>query len=117
MIPWYAVSNDLSRNGDAKHYTWGANPPHGTYKELVVDHDSEFISAVAYDSCGPPEHHRICSIYIQKWNSTTKLAEMLECGYGQQSGESEAVLDSYSTLYFVLTLLDHTETVYTYSDP
>lgn len=103
MAPWYSSTNDLSIKGDARHYTWGSNPPHGDYHELVVDHGSEYISEIAYQSCGRVNHQRICLLFIQKWNHVTNRATSIKCGAENQPGKRYIEIH-FLTLRRVLTL-------------
>lgn len=95
MIPWYSESDDLSIKGDARQWTWGKNPPEGTYKELVVNHDNEYFRMTKVQSCGKPGRRRICFFYIQKWNSFTRRYTSVRCGGQDQDGEWKA-LDAMS---------------------
>lgn len=84
MIPWYNDHN--GEDGDAKHYTWGSNPPTGTYQELRIDYANEFIGQVQYDECGLPGHKHICFLYLQVFNKKTRWGKKLICGDENHGG-------------------------------
>lgn len=85
MIPWYNTGNGVG--GEGRHWTWGQDPPKGTYSELVIDHEHEYINAVTYASCGPPGHKRICTLTVAKAaRGNPKVLSSISCGVENDDG-------------------------------
>lgn len=85
MMPWY--NDHDGEDGEAKHWTWGYNPPRGTHKELIVKYESEYIDRVTYGVCGPRGNQRICYLFMRKTNKLTNDQGSVTCG--DQNGALE----------------------------
>lgn len=86
MIPWYNDHNGEA--GNARHWTWGMNPPRGTYMSLDLDHDTEYINNIGYAECGPLNHKRICYLFIGKTNKLTQDGDGISCASQNNLGKA-----------------------------
>lgn len=83
MIPWYKTPGEPDLT--AIHWTWGADPPYGTYKELHIEHGKEWINRIEYRVCGPANNKKVCFLYVGTINSEGNVQYIL-CGNDPTKG-------------------------------